>query len=50
MHPLTYEEAEIGSVNLQPNQQPNILLDTKEEIKIPVAETIEEEDCEACNI
>ena len=50
MHPLTYEEAEIGSVNLQPNQQPNILLDTKEEIKVPQKEELSEEECEACNI
>ena len=50
MHPLTYEEAEIGSVNLQPNQQPNILLDTKEEKKVPQKEELSEEECEACNI
>jgi ribonucleoside-diphosphate reductase alpha chain len=49
LHPLTYDEAEVGSVYLQPNQQPNILLDTKEDIKVPVVEQ-DDEECEACNI
>ena len=47
LHPLTYEEQEIGSVNLQPDTKPDVLND----VQINEGESNEPEgECEACNI
>ena len=48
MHPMTYDEQIVGSVNLQPDQKKNILADTQTEVSLPVAE--DDGECEACNI
>jgi len=45
LHPMTYDEQVVGSVNLQPEQEKNVLQD----ITIPTTPEGEEE-CEACNI
>ena len=47
LHPLTYEEQEIGSVNLQPDTKPDVLND----VQINEGASNEPEgECEACNI
>ena len=47
LHPMTYDEAAVGSVNLQPNEDKNVLND----ITIPQTPEVQsEEECEACNI
>ena len=44
---MTYDEAAVGSVNLQPNEDKNVLND----ITIPQTPEVQsEEECEACNI
>tara|TARA_Y100000389_G_scaffold200206_1_gene240125 strand:- start:276 stop:2639 length:2364 start_codon:yes stop_codon:yes gene_type:complete len=48
MHPMTYDEQIVGSVNLQPDQNKNVLQDTQTEVSVPVVE--DDGECEACNI
>jgi len=48
MHPMTYDEQVVGSVNLQPEQKKNVLIDTQTEVNVPVVE--DDGECEACNI
>ena len=48
MHPMTYDEQIVGSVNLQPDQKKNVLQDTQTEVSVPVVE--DDGECEACNI
>ena len=49
LHPMTYDEAAVGSVNLQPNEDKNVLNDVGT-ITIPQTPEVSEEECEACNI